>query len=148
MKSFLDRDFVKLGNFQNNPRKIVSYAYLLTAKGIEEKSRLSVRFVISRLNEYDRLQQVFTEKLADILRDGHTKIIIVGPKIIREFLVSILREKHTEITLVGDCTTWKDIDGFDPSSYDLVVLFDESEEGTRDISAATGIPTKKLMSLW
>jgi len=42
LRSFLDRGLVKLGNFRKNPKKVVSYAYLLTPKGLEEKSKLAI----------------------------------------------------------------------------------------------------------
>ena len=47
VKRLLEKGLVKVGNFKKSPKKI-GYAYLLTPKGIEEKSKLAVRFVIDR----------------------------------------------------------------------------------------------------
>ena len=55
LKSLLEKGLVKIGNFRKHPRKI-GYVYLLTPRGIEAKSRLAVRFVMSKLNEYSNLR--------------------------------------------------------------------------------------------
>ena len=148
LRSLLDKDLVKLGNFQNNPNKMISYAYLLTPAGIEAKSRLAVRFVIGRLKEYDSLRQILTEKLSVIEKNGQARIIIVGSKTIREFLISIINEQYREYILIGQCNSWKDLNGFDPDQYDLVLLFDDREEDKKTISESTGIPQEKLVLLW
>ena len=49
------KGFVKLGNFKNNPRK-GQYAYLLTPKGIREKSLLTHRFIGRKRQEFDALR--------------------------------------------------------------------------------------------
>ena len=36
LRALIDRGFIKLDNFKQNPRKL-SYAYLLTPQGIEKK---------------------------------------------------------------------------------------------------------------
>ena len=47
--------FVKLGNFKKNPRK-GQYAYLLTPKGIREKSLLTHSFIERKRVEFDALK--------------------------------------------------------------------------------------------
>ena len=148
LKSLLDKGMVKLSNFRRNRARINSYTYLLTPSGIEEKSRLAVRFIIRHLNEYDRVRQILTDKLASIRREGHKRAVIVGPEIIRDFLVSIIREKHEGIAVVGQCRNWKDLNGFDPDQYDLALLFDDREEDKKTVSESTGIPQEKLVLLW
>ena len=148
LKSLLDRGLVKLGNFRRNPQKVLSYAYFLTPKGLEEKSRIAVRFVVGRLNEYDRLRQTLIDRLGAIRRDGHTSIIIVGPKVIREFLISILNEKYSTTNLIGQCDNWKNLQDIDPETYDVALIFDGSDDDIKSISSAAGIPKSKLMPLW
>ena len=148
IKSLRNKGLVKLGNFRNNPNKMISYAYLLTPKGFEEKSKLAVRFVVHRLKEYNSLRQMLTGKLANIEQDGMSRIIIVGPGIIREFLVSIINEKHPRIALIGQCGSCKDLKDRDHSSFDVALLFDGSDDSPKAMSNATGIPLEKLMPLW
>ena len=65
LKQFLSKGLIKIGNFRKNPRKI-GYAYLLTPKGIEEKSKLAARFIISKLKEYNNIRGKLLERLTAI----------------------------------------------------------------------------------
>ena len=51
LTSFVEKGLVKLENFKKNPRKY-RYAYLLTPKGIREKSILTRRFIKQKRQEY------------------------------------------------------------------------------------------------
>jgi len=55
LTALVEKGFVKLGNFKNNPRKD-QYAYLLTPKGIREKSLLTHRFIDRKRQEFDALR--------------------------------------------------------------------------------------------
>jgi len=56
LKALVDKGQVKVRNFQRNPSKR-SYAYLLTPRGIEEKTQLTARFLKQKMTEYARLKQ-------------------------------------------------------------------------------------------
>ena len=55
LTALVEKGFVKLGNFKNNPRK-GQYAYLLTPKGIREKSLLTHRFIGRKRQEFNTLR--------------------------------------------------------------------------------------------
>ena len=55
MKKLIEKGWVKLSNFSHNPNK-VSYIYLLTPKGIEEKARLTFVFLKIKMEEYEMLK--------------------------------------------------------------------------------------------
>ena len=55
LTAFVEKGFVKLGNFKKNPRK-GQYAYLLTSKGIREKSLLTHSFIERKREEFEALQ--------------------------------------------------------------------------------------------
>ena len=46
---------VKISNFQKNPNKL-SYAYILTPKGISQKTKLTINFMKRKMKEYDELK--------------------------------------------------------------------------------------------
>ena len=56
IKKLVEKGWVKLTNFSHNPNK-VGYAYLLTAKGIEEKTRLTYAFLKIKSEEYEMLKE-------------------------------------------------------------------------------------------
>ena len=55
LTALVEKGFVKLGNFKKNPRK-GQYAYLLTPKGIREKSLLTHSFIERKREEFKVLQ--------------------------------------------------------------------------------------------
>ena len=54
LKALIAKGCVKAGNFRRNKHKL-GYAYLLTAKGMEEKGRLTLSFLNRKQREYDEL---------------------------------------------------------------------------------------------
>ena len=55
LTALVEKGFVKLGNFRKNLRK-GQYAYLLTPKGIREKSLLTHSFIERKRDEFVLLQ--------------------------------------------------------------------------------------------
>lgn len=56
MKKLVEKGWVKLMNFNKSPSK-VGYAYLLTPKGIDEKTRLTFSFLKIKMKEYEILKE-------------------------------------------------------------------------------------------
>ena len=56
MKKLIEKGLVKLSNFSHNADK-VSYIYLLTPKGIENKTKLTIEFLKIKIKEYEILQE-------------------------------------------------------------------------------------------
>jgi len=55
INALIQKGLVKLGNFSAAPDKR-RYAYLLTPRGLIEKARLTRRFLVRKLDEYDALR--------------------------------------------------------------------------------------------
>lgn len=67
LNALIEKDFVKLGNFQsaNDKRR---YAYILTHKGIAEKAATTKRFLARKIEEYEALKvelDTLREELGD-----------------------------------------------------------------------------------
>ena len=56
IKSLKQKGLIKIGNFAKNPKKI-NYIYLLTPKGITEKTNLTINFMKRKMAEYDELKE-------------------------------------------------------------------------------------------
>ena len=145
LKQLLSKGFVKIGNFRKNPQKI-GYAYLLTPKGIEIKSKLAARFVISKLKEYNSIRGKLAERLISISKNGCNRIIFIGPEIVKEFIDSIIYEKALALVLVAHCEDWNDINQYDNNSFDLVVEFNANQNAK--INKQMGISSDRVISLW
>jgi EPS-associated MarR family transcriptional regulator len=55
LKSLVDKGWIKAANFKNSANK-TAYMYLLTPRGIDEKTRVTVRFLQSKMREYEALR--------------------------------------------------------------------------------------------
>ena len=49
------KGLIKIDNFRKNPNKI-NYIYVLTPKGISEKTKLTINFMKRKMKEYDELK--------------------------------------------------------------------------------------------
>ena len=56
LNSLKEKGFVKLKNFSGNPKKI-QYLYILTPKGIAQKTQLTINFMKRKMKEYDELKK-------------------------------------------------------------------------------------------
>lgn len=55
LQALIEKGMVKVGNFKNSQNKY-AYAYLLTPKGIEDRAKVTARFLNRKLAEYEALQ--------------------------------------------------------------------------------------------
>lgn len=55
IRALVEKGWVKLENFQNNPKKL-GYLYLLTPRGVAAKTTLTARFLRWKLEEYEALK--------------------------------------------------------------------------------------------
>tara|TARA_B100002051_G_scaffold63802_1_gene60525 strand:+ start:49 stop:348 length:300 start_codon:yes stop_codon:yes gene_type:complete len=55
LKALKTKGLVKINNFKKNPNKI-NYFYVLTPKGISEKTKLTINFMKRKMKEYDELK--------------------------------------------------------------------------------------------
>ena len=55
LKALKGKGLVKISNFKKNPNKL-NYLYVLTPKGIGEKTKLTINFMKRKMQEYDELK--------------------------------------------------------------------------------------------
>ena len=65
MKKLIEKGCVKLISFSRNPNK-VGYVYLLTPKGIEQKSKLTFSFLAIKQQEYKILKEEINKLKLDV----------------------------------------------------------------------------------
>jgi EPS-associated MarR family transcriptional regulator len=56
LKALKVKGFIKIENFKKNPNKI-NYFYVVTPKGIAEKTKLTINFMQLKMKEYDELKK-------------------------------------------------------------------------------------------
>ena len=56
LKALKNKGLIKMKNFGKNPNKI-NYLYVITPKGITEKTQLTLNFMKRKMQEYDELKK-------------------------------------------------------------------------------------------
>ena len=60
LQALIEKGLVKVNNFRSNANKRV-YLYLLTPRGIEDRARVTARFLRRKLDEYETLKRELQE---------------------------------------------------------------------------------------
>ena len=61
IKALKSKGLIKINNFKKNPNKI-GYLYILTPRGLSEKSKLTIKFMKRKLREYEELKKELDKK--------------------------------------------------------------------------------------
>ena len=56
LRALKTKGLIKISNFKKNPNKI-NYFYVLTPRGISEKSKLTINFMKKKMEEYEELKR-------------------------------------------------------------------------------------------
>ena len=70
LKALIDKGFIKARNFKNSGNKR-AYLYVLTPRGIEEKSHISVSFLRRKVAEFEALRKEIEELRAEVRSNGY-----------------------------------------------------------------------------
>ncbi len=55
LKALKTKGLIKIDNFSKNPNKM-NYIYILTPKGLSEKTKLTINFMKRKMKEYEELK--------------------------------------------------------------------------------------------
>ena len=61
LKALKNKGLIKISNFKKNPKKF-NYIYVLTPKGIGQKTQLTINFMKRKMREYDELKNELNQK--------------------------------------------------------------------------------------
>ena len=56
LQALREKGLIKINNFKKNKNKI-NYFYIITPKGISEKTKLTINFMKRKMKEYDELKK-------------------------------------------------------------------------------------------
>ena len=62
IKALKQKGFIKIRNFQNQKNKLIYIQYIITPKGIAERTKLSLDFMKRKMKEYDELKRELKNK--------------------------------------------------------------------------------------
>ena len=61
LRALKNKGLVKMQNFERNPKKL-NYIYVLTPRGIAQKTKLTLNFMKRKMKEYDELKAELKKK--------------------------------------------------------------------------------------
>lgn len=136
------------------PRRRVKY--LLTPRGIAEKSRLTYLYMQYSLSYYRDMRQRLKQVLSELSRDGSKQLLIYGTGELAELAYLTLRE--TGLILVGfvngkeartflSCPLWS-IEALPELEFDAVLIAElEDTEKIHTLIVGQGTPGEKILML-
>lgn len=65
LRALIEKGLVKVRNFKNSRNK-AAYAYYLTPAGLEEKARVTLRFLTRKVEEYERIKREIEELTREV----------------------------------------------------------------------------------
>lgn len=74
LKALTEKGLLKMGNFKNSKNKL-AYMYLLTPTGLEEKSSITLRFLKTKIKEYEMLQAEIQTLMQETKSDDSLQVV-------------------------------------------------------------------------
>ena len=96
LKRLVKKGFIKVAGFPSRPAARKRLRYLLTARGIAEKSRLTYDHMVYALNLYRRARQTLRESLSRLPGAGVKRVALYGTGEAAELAYLTLKEFELE----------------------------------------------------
>jgi EPS-associated MarR family transcriptional regulator len=151
LRRLAEKGQVKLRNISKSPNKR-RYLYILTPKGLAEKSRLTLRFAARTLREYSRTIAIIQESLSRLAGTGVRRIVLIGVNEVTALVVDAARQVPS-LSVVGvicpeqDGGKCRGVPVFgtaDPLEFDRAVPCEHVDVHNGRLAAEVGIPTEKI----
>jgi DNA-binding MarR family transcriptional regulator len=156
LKRLARKGYIKVVHFNDRPAARKRLRYLLTPKGLAEKSRLTYEHMVYSLHLYRRTRQTLRESLGRMAADGLKRVVCYGTGEAAELAYLTLRELGLEPLAVFGPEPGGRFLGFPVrpvaeltgEEFDAVVVATfERPETTLDALVALGIPREKCVTL-
>lgn len=150
------RHLAKKGHIKIKGVKHSRIRYLITPKGILEKSRLTYEFIQYSVQLYGRVRQFLRQQLGALAQAGHRRVVLYGTGELAEIafltireagleLVAVVEEPPVRVRFLGYAV--QRVGDIAPETYDRLILV--SPPGGRDEAQrliALGVPPDRLIA--
>ena len=156
LKRLANKGYVKIADFRHKPAAGKRLRYILTARGIAEKSRLTYEHAAYALRLYARARQTLRESLSQVSRLGLKRIALYGTGEAAELAYLTLKESGLEPVGVYEARAEgqflgmpvQSIADLDDGSFDAIVIatFDLPDAQAAALERR-GIQRSKILTL-
>jgi EPS-associated MarR family transcriptional regulator len=74
LNELVKKGFVKISRFKSSQNK-AAYMYLLTPRGLEEKTKITVHFLKRKMSEYEKIKHEIKELKREVRAETNGKIL-------------------------------------------------------------------------
>jgi DNA-binding MarR family transcriptional regulator len=152
LRRLTKKGYIKIRNIKRHRLR-----YLITPKGILEKSRLTYEFVQYSLQLYHRVRHFWRERLASVSQAGHRRILLVGTGELAEIAFLTIREMGLEFVGVVEESAdhrrflgypVQDIHEIAADHYDRILVASlQDGDGIAERMVAQGVPKDRIITL-
>jgi EPS-associated MarR family transcriptional regulator len=151
LRRLAEKGQVKLRNVSKNPNKR-RYLYILTPRGIAEKSRLTLRFAARTLREYSRTLDLVSQSLSRLVMIGVRQVVLLGANEVAELVIEAASD-IPELEVVGiispqraggKCRGIPISRSVNGVVFDRAIPCDDIDIHTTSLANQTGIPMDKI----
>jgi len=149
MKRLARKGYIKISGM--NPRRL---KYLVTPRGITEKTRLTYEFALISYKYFKDATDDIRKKLGDLAEDGQSSVLVYGTGEPAELCLQLIREFDIQVIgVVDDRTDSKKFSGYPVIpmellrnlNFDRIILADiDAGEEVETLLAEHGIGPDKL----
>jgi DNA-binding MarR family transcriptional regulator len=156
LRRLMRKGYIKVGGFPRKPAVRKLLRYLLTGKGIAEKSRLTYEYMTHSLRLYRRARAHLREAMVGLPNGDARKVALYGADDAAELAYLTLCELGLEPIAVFDGHPGRRFLGFEvrdvrelgPTEFDAIVVatFDKPDAHVAALTAL-GVPRDRLVTL-
>lgn len=150
LRRLAEQGQLKLRNISKSPNKL-KYLYVLTPRGIAEKSRLTLRFAKRTMDAYAQIQKNLQARLMQLKQIGVERLVLLGEGEVTDMVIDAVKRVDglSVAAIVGAKSGGKRrgipvltvIDGI---AYDRAIPCDDMEIYTEQLLVQSGIDKEKL----
>lgn len=156
LKRLAKKGYIKMAEFPRKPAARKRLRYLLTPKGIREKTRLTYEHMAYALNLYRRARQTLREELSRLPESGLKRVVLYGTDEAAELAYLTLKEAGIEPVAVFGAAAGGQFIGLpvravtdlvaDECDAMVVATFDRPEPLLAELTRR-GVPPDKILTL-
>lgn len=151
LRKLAGKGHLKLRNVSANPNKL-RYLYILTPRGIAEKSRLTMSFVQRTLTQYGEILERLRRGLERLAAVGGRRVVLLGANDVADMVIEAAAgvEGIDIVAIVDPAHDGKERRGyrivasFDGLAFDRIIPCDEAGPSVTEIAGRTGVEEERI----
>jgi DNA-binding MarR family transcriptional regulator len=100
-------------------------AYVLTAKGMEDKAQMTTPFLKARMKEFEDFRSRLLDNLVSLQDKGTKSLLVLGSRSVGNLLEHIARRENLDIRIIGTASEPDHFSCFATDAYDCILIAED-----------------------